>query len=133
MPRFISALFLLLILPVTGEEKISFDRDIQPILSENCYYCHGTDPEHREGDLRLDLRDDALDAGAIVEGKPAKSEMIARIHANDPDDLMPPPDSHRKLTTEQKNLLERWIKEGAEYADHWAFTPRPASPKKILN
>ena len=133
MPRFISALFLLLILPVTGEEKISFDRDIQPILSENCYYCHGTDPEHREGDLRLDLRDDALDAGAIVEGKPAKSEMIARIHANDPDDLMPPPDSHRKLTTEQKNLLERWIKEGAEYADHWAFTPLPASNGKSID
>lgn len=111
-----------LVLNVFGETAISFDRDIQPILSENCYYCHGTDPEHRKGDLRLDLREDALDAGAIVTGKPEKSELIDRIHSEDPDDLMPPPDSNRKLTTEQKDLLERWIKEGAKYSKHWAFT-----------
>ncbi len=116
-----------------GEEKISFDRDIQPILSENCYYCHGTDPSHREGDLRLDLREDALDAGAIVAGKPAQSELIARIHSKNTDDLMPPPDSHRKLSLEQKKLLERWIEEGAEYTDHWAFTPLPDPTGKSID
>ncbi|MGB0643922.1 MAG: c-type cytochrome domain-containing protein, partial [Akkermansiaceae bacterium] len=94
-------------LNVFGEDPISFDRDIQPILSENCYYCHGTDPKHREGDLRLDLREDALDAGAIVPGKPEESELVDRIHSKDPDDLMPPLDSNRKLTAEQKDLLAR--------------------------
>lgn len=123
--------FLTLLSP--GEKKISFDHDIQPILSENCYYCHGTDPKHREGDLRLDLREDALDAGAIVPEKPEKSEMIARIHSHDPDDLMPPPDSNRKLTAEQKDLLARWIKEGAEYTAHWAFTPLPDSNDKSID
>lgn len=127
------ALLALLILNSWGEEEISFDRDIQPILSENCYYCHGTDPAHREGDLRLDLREVALDADAIVPGKPEKSEMIARIHAKDADDLMPPPDSKRKLTQEQKALFERWIKEGAEYTEHWAFTLLPAPTGKSID
>ncbi len=124
MPKVARILSLIssLTLHAFGEKEISFDRDIQPILSENCYYCHGTDPEHREGDLRLDLREDALDAGAIVPGKPGKSDLIDRIHAKDPDDLMPPPDSNRKLTAEQKDLLSRWIKEGAQYTRHWAFT-----------
>ncbi|MFT6864289.1 MAG: hypothetical protein ACJAVK_002854 [Akkermansiaceae bacterium] len=125
--------FSLLTLLSSGEKKISFDRDIQPILSENCYYCHGTDPSHREGDLRLDLREDALDAGAIVPGKPEKSEMISRIHSHDPDDLMPPPDSNRKLTKAQKDLLARWIKEDAEYTNHWAFTPLPAPTGKSID
>jgi hypothetical protein len=114
-------------------EPISFDRDIQPILSENCYYCHGTDPSHREGDLRLDLREDALDTGAIVPGKPEKSEMIERIFSSDPDDLMPPPDSNRKLTAKQKDLLKRWIEEGAEYTAHWAFTRLPKQAGKSID
>jgi hypothetical protein len=118
----IPVLISLLAIQSFGEKAISFDRDIQRILSENCYYCHGTDPKHREGDLRLDLREDALDAGAIVPGKPEKSDLVDRIHSKDPDDLMPPPDSNRKLTEEQKDLLTRWIKEGAEYTKHWAFT-----------
>ena len=88
MPKSVRILTLtaLLFLNVFGEKTISFDRDIQPILSENCYYCHGTDPKHREGDLRLDLREDALDVGAIVPEKPEKSELIDRIHSKDPDD-----------------------------------------------
>ena len=129
MPKAARILILihLLSLHVFGEKAISFDRDIQPILSENCYYCHGTDPKHREGDLRLDLQEDALDAGAIVPGKPEQSDLIDRIHSKDPDDLMPPPDSNRKLTVKQKDLLERWIKEGAQYTEHWAFT-KPIKP-----
>lgn len=131
----IPLLFIFLFLaPITGAAgEISFDRDIQPILSENCYYCHGTDPEHREGDLRLDLRDDALDTGAIVPGQPEKSEMIARIHSHDADDLMPPPESNRKLTAAQKDLLKRWIAEGAEYTQHWAFTPLPEPSGKSID
>jgi len=125
--------FSLLTLLSPGEKKISFDRDIQPILSENCYYCHGTDPSHREGDLRLDLREDALDTEAIVPGKPEKSEIIARIHSHDPDDLMPPPDSNRKLTKTQKELLARWIEEGAEYTAHWSFTPLPAPTGQAID
>ena len=105
----ILTLTLLLVLNVFGEKAISFDRDIQPILSENCYYCHGTDPEHREGDLRLDFREDALDAGAIVPGKPEKSELIDRIHSKDSDDLMPPPDSKRKLTSPIISFFETVI------------------------
>lgn len=120
-------------LALRAEEPISFDRDIQPILSENCYYCHGTDPSHRKGDLRLDLRDDALDTGAIVPGKPEKSEMISRIHATDPDDLMPPPDSNRKLSAREKELLGRWIAEGAEYTAHWAFTSLPEPSGKSID
>jgi hypothetical protein len=135
MPKYarIPILVSLLFLNVFGEKAISFDRDIQPILSENCYFCHGTDPKHREGDLRLDLREDALDSGAIIPGKPEKSELIDRIHAKDPDDLMPPPDSNRKLTSEQKNLLARWIKEGAEYTEHWAFTRLPKPTGKSID
>ena len=135
MPKSVRILTLtaLLFLNVFGEKTISFDRDIQPILSENCYYCHGTDPKHREGDLRLDLREDALDVGAIVPEKPEKSELIDRIHSKDPDDLMPPPDSNRKLTAEQKDLLARWIKEGAEYSEHWAFTKLPRETGKSID
>ena len=128
------ALLLLPALPVLSHGRpISFDRDIQPILSENCYYCHGTDPSHREGDLRLDLRDDALDTGAIVPGKPEKSELIDRIHSTDPDDLMPPPDSNRKLTNREKALLKQWIEEGAEYTAHWSFTSLPKPSGKSID
>ena len=130
--RFATAILVTLV-PCFAGGPISFDRDIQPILSENCYYCHGTDPSHREGDLRLDLRDDALDTGAIVPGKPEESELMARIHSHDRDDLMPPPDSNRKLTAQQKDLLKRWIEEGAEYTAHWSFTQLPKASGKSID
>lgn len=110
--------------------KVKFNRDIQPILSENCTFCHGPDKKHREADLRLDVREAAIEAGAIVPGNPAKSELMVRILTTDEDDLMPPPDSHKILKPEQKELLKRWIEQGAEYEAHWAYTPlvRPAVP-----
>lgn len=113
-----------------AETPLNFNRDIRPILSENCFYCHGQDANKRQGDLRLDVRDDALRAGAIAPKDLAKSALVERIHATDADQLMPPPKSNRKLTAEQKQLLERWISEGAEYQSHWAFvTPiRPPEP-----
>jgi cytochrome c553 len=109
---------------------LDFNRDIRPILSENCFYCHGQDGNKREADLRLDDRAAAIEAGAIVPGDPGASTMLERIHSTDPDVLMPPPSSNRRLSDDQKKLLDRWIGEGAGYEPHWAFTApvRPAPP-----
>jgi hypothetical protein len=101
--------------------KIEFNRDVRPILSDNCFYCHGPDKNHREADLRLDIRDEAISAKAIVPGKTSESELIARIVTDDEDDLMPPPDSHKKLTQRQKSILKKWIEQGAAYQQHWAY------------
>ena len=100
--------------------KVEFNRDVRPILSDNCFYCHGNDPKHREADLRLDIREEAVKAEAFVPGKVKDSELIARILTNDEDDLMPPPDSHKKLTQRQKDVLKKWIAQGAAYQEHWA-------------
>jgi hypothetical protein len=109
---------------------LDFNRDIRPILSENCFYCHGQDGNKRQADLRLDVREAAVAAEAIVPGTPGSSTLLERIHSTDPDVLMPPPDSNRRLSDDQKRLLQRWIAEGAEYEPHWAFAPpvRPALP-----
>jgi hypothetical protein len=109
---------------------LDFNRDIRPILAENCFYCHGQDANKRQADLRLDIRDVAIDAGAIVPKDPLASELIARINATNLRELMPPPKSNRRLSPEQKKRLERWIGEGANYATHWAFVApgRPAEP-----
>ncbi|MCU0961818.1 MAG: PSD1 and planctomycete cytochrome C domain-containing protein [Pirellulaceae bacterium] len=103
--------------------QVEFNRDVRPILSDNCFYCHGPDANHREADLRLDIRDEALDSGAIVPEEPAESELIARIQEEDPDLRMPPPQSHKTLTDRQKALLQRWIEQGAAYQRHWAYEP----------
>jgi hypothetical protein len=102
-------------------ERVEFNRDVRPILSDNCFYCHGNDPSHREADLRLDLREEALSAQAFIPGNAKQSELIARILTSDEDELMPPPESHKKLTAEQKEILKRWIDQGAEYQQHWAY------------
>ncbi|HSP42908.1 MAG TPA: c-type cytochrome domain-containing protein, partial [Luteolibacter sp.] len=105
-----------------------FNRDIRPILSENCFLCHGQDPEHRGGDLRLDLREQAVavrdGAAAIVPGDPENSEIIRRILSKDPEVVMPPPDAHMPaISPAQIDTLKRWIKAGATYEPHWAFVP----------
>ena len=109
---------------------LDFNRDIRPILAENCFYCHGQDANKRQAELRLDVRDVAIEAGAIVPKDPRASELVSRINATDPKELMPPPKSNRRLSPEQKKRLERWIEEGANYATHWAFVApeRPAVP-----
>jgi hypothetical protein len=116
------------------QSTIDFNRDIRPILSDNCFYCHGPDKKHREAKLRLDVREDALAKEAFAPGKPEESELIYRITTDDADEQMPPPESHKKLTPQQKELLKRWIAEGAPYADHWAYIPpsRPAVPATDL-
>ena len=107
--------------------KIEFNRDVRPILSDNCYHCHGNDPAHRKAKLRLDVREAALEKEAFVPGKPEDSQLIERILTDDADELMPPPDSHKQLSAAQKEILKRWIAGGAEYQPHWAF----AAPKPV--
>ena len=111
------------------ESEIEFNRDIRPILSENCFFCHGPDAGKREADLRLDVRDAAV-AGAIEPGNSDASELISRIFHEDKDLLMPPPETGRTLTAEQKTLLRRWIDAGAPYQSHWSFESptRPMVP-----
>jgi hypothetical protein len=100
-----------------------FSRDILPLLSEKCFACHGPDPDQRKADLRLDTREGAV-LSAIVPGRPDGSELLRRVRSDDPEELMPPPDSHSKpLTPEQTALLERWIAAGAPWGKHWAFEP----------
>ena len=111
---------------IRAAEKLRFNRDIRPILSENCFYCHGQDGNKRKAGLRLDVRADALKPAeseeiAIVPGAPDKSALVTRIFSKDKDEQMPPPKSNRVLTAEQKEKLKRWIEEGAEYQQHWAF------------
>lgn len=110
--------------------KIDFNRDIRPILSENCFACHGMDANKREADLRLDIREEAVKAKAFVPGDLAHSESWARILSDDEDEVMPPPETKKSLSAVQKDLLKRWIESGAEYAEHWAFIPpvKPALP-----
>lgn len=111
----------------------TFNRDIRPILAENCFACHGPDKAARKADLRLDLRDEAIKMGAIVPGKPDKSELVARLDAAGVKQ-MPPPKSHKKLTAAQKETLKLWIAAGAEYEAHWAFiTPKRPTPPTVTN
>lgn len=128
-------LFILLSLPTALAAKISYNRDIRPILSDNCFFCHGFDKEKREGDLRLDTFEGATEFGAIVPGKPEKSELISRIDTHDKDDQMPPSDSVYRLSESEKQTLRQWIREGAEYEEHWAFKKltRPAVPDRDSN
>jgi hypothetical protein len=118
--------------PTVGKAAdISYNRDIRPLLSDNCFACHGPDKNTRMAGLRLDVRDEALARKAIVPGKPEKSEIIARIFAKPETGLlMPPSTAHKTLTAEQKNLLKRWVLAGAPYEPHWAYIPpkRPAVP-----
>jgi hypothetical protein len=102
---------------------ISYNRDIRPILSDNCFACHGPDAKNRKADLRLDLRDEAVAAKVIVPGKPAESPLVARINATADDEIMPPPEAHKKLDARQKELLAGWIAAGAEYQKPWAYEP----------
>src|SRR3989454_6988331 len=114
----------------TAAHKISYNRDIRPVLSDNCFFCHGPDQNKRKGKLRLDVREEAIAKLAIVPGKPDESKLIQRIFTTDTDDLMPPPASHKTLTLAQKQLFRRWIAQGAEYQKHWAYLSpvRPSVP-----
>ena len=116
--------------------SINYNRDIRPILSENCFTCHGPDSASRKGGLRLDHFDDAIaprekSKPAIVPGKPDDSELIHRIFAEDVDDRMPPARTKKVLQDSQKALLKKWIASGAQYQAHWSYIPpeKSALPK----
>ncbi len=107
---------------------ISFDKHVRSILSENCYFCHGPDPNHREADLRLDQ---SVGTRSVIDlDDPQSSALITRILEDDPDLQMPPPNSGRTITPEQRKILIAWIQQGAQYEPHWAFVPpvRPDIP-----
>lgn len=109
-------------------ERLSYNRDIRPLLSKNCFTCHGPDEHAREAELRLDSAEAAQLGGesekpAIVPGKPEESQLVSRIFHKSAKKVMPPPDSHRQLSDADKELLKRWIAEGAVYEGHWAFQP----------
>ncbi len=108
-----------------ADEAVSFNRDIRPILSDACFFCHGPDAAHREADLRLDLEQGAKET-AIVPGD-LTSELITRITSEDPDTRMPPSDSQKRLSPEQIELLSRWVELGAPYEAYWAYVP-PVPP-----
>ncbi len=140
MPRILLPFgaWCLAVVPAAGEE-LRFSRDILPILSDTCFACHGPDEAGRKGGLRLDLHESALGQGksgaaAVVPGDPAKSEVIARILSTDAAEVMPPPKALRKLTAEQKELLQRWVAQGAPWGKHWAYEPpvRPPLPEVTI-
>ena len=105
------------------KRKIEFNRDVRPILSENCLACHGPDAKHRKAELRLDVRDEAIKKQVVVPGDPQASELIERILTEDATLRMPPASSKKLLSMRQKDILRQWVAEGAEYQKHWAFEP----------
>ena len=118
-----------------GAEKLSFNRDIRPILSDKCFTCHGPDSQKRKGELRLDQREAALKGGkselpGVVPGKPDKSEVLTRLLTADADEHMPPKKGGKVLSPKEVNLIRQWISEGAEYQGHWAFT-KPERPPLV--
>ena len=127
---------LLLFLASFCQGALDFNRDVRPILSDKCFACHGPDEEGRKADLRLDIESEAKndELMAIVAGSPEDSEMIYRVHSEDEDELMPPPEIGKPLTQEEKDILEQWIQEGAVWADHWAYAPPVDHPTpKVKN
>jgi hypothetical protein len=111
---------------VVGQDASSgpdFASEIKPILANHCWSCHGPDEQSRQANLRLDRRDDALLAKSIVPGKSSESLLSERIDSTDPDSVMPPPETKKPLTEQQRQLLKDWINSGAEYSQHWSFAP----------
>ena len=125
---------ILLSLPVVVS-AVDFSREIRPILSENCFFCHGPDEKKREADLRLDAesaaKKDRDGVIAVVPGDPGKSALIQRLLSTDPDEVMPPPKQHKTISAAQVALLKEWIKQGAPWGKHWSYekVKRPAVPK----
>ncbi len=128
MPKPIHLITLLVSTVSAGAADIDFARDIRPMLSDHCFACHGPDANKRKGELRLDLKDSAFGKAksggvAIVPGDWEKSELVKRICATDPDEVMPPPKESKQLKPAQVELLKRWVQEGAKWTGHWSFEP----------
>ena len=118
-----------------ADEPVDFQRQVRPILASHCFSCHGPDRESRQADLRLDIREEAIaDRGGyatIVPGNPSRSDLMARVSTDDVDLVMPPPEHGERLEPEAVEVLKRWIEQGANYAEHWAFVPpvKPTPPE----
>src|SRR5262249_47498651 len=116
---------------------IDYNRQVRPILSNNCFQCHGPDADQRESGLRLDVREAALqpaDSGkpAVVPGRPDQSGLVRRVSATKKGTVMPPPSSNKTLTAAEKQLLKDWIAQGAAYQTHWSFlTPKRPTPPTV--
>src|SRR5215207_9499536 len=115
--------------------RVQYNRDVRPILADACFRCHGFDKNKREADRRLDTREGALaendNVRAIVPGKLDDSDAHVRIHSTDKDEMMPPPKANRQLSAREKQIIDRWIEQGAEYEQHYAYIPlsRPTVPE----
>lgn len=104
-----------------ADDRVQFNRDIRPILADNCFACHGPDQNQRKAKLRLDVREEAIARGAFIAGKSAESELVNRLNSSDSETVMPPLHSNKKLSQDQKKLIAKWIDQGAEYQGHWAY------------
>jgi len=129
-----ACLILLQSASARADDQLQYNRDVRPILAEYCFACHGPDSAARKANLRLDQRDAAIEAGAIVAGNPDDSELIARILTDDPDLLMPPPATKKSLSPEQIAILKRWVANGAAYQPHWSLiVPQKADLPEVEN
>lgn len=124
---FLGGLVGLSLFPGGAIQAQDFNRDIRPLLSDRCFKCHGPDEAANDSGVRLDLAEDAYDSGAVVPGDIDASSLIERILTDDDDLKMPPPGSHLTITDQELELLKRWISNGAEYDQHWAFKSVPGS------
>lgn len=133
MSRIVYLLALCLVAAdVVADEKVTFNQDIRPILSDKCFFCHGPDNAKREADLRLDVREVAISKGAINLDNISESEMLNRITTDDPDLQMPPASAKLgKLTEQEVATLKKWIEQGAEYEGHWSFISLDQQAVKI--
>ena len=130
-------LFLVHVVQATESDVIDFSRDIRPILADTCYQCHGPDEQTRETDFRLDLQDDVLkDHGSgplVIPGKPQESVLLQRLLTTNVEQRMPPVDADRQLSSDQIELIRKWIEQGAHWKQHWAFAPIKKTPLPIAD
>jgi hypothetical protein len=134
-PLWILTLLLISLIAAPAQGEISFNRDIRPILAEACYHCHGPDPGTRKAGLRFDTEAGFFDPKSgptVVKGQPDQSPLFQRLISKDPDEVMPPPDSHNQLKSSQISLIKQWIAEGAPWQPHWSFiTPQRPEPPTV--
>ncbi len=129
-PAVAAVILSVLVIGTAAAAPVDFDRQIRPLLAENCFQCHGVDATARQADLRLDQQAGVV--AKVTAGRPAKSGLFARITSKDPERRMPPPKSGHTLSARQIETIRLWIVEGAEWSEHWAFRPvvRPEVPTR---
>ena len=132
LPTCCVCITLLIAGAASADPPVEFNRDVRPILTDKCFACHGPAAKEADGDLRLDSQESATRPdGPIVPGDPEASELVRRIFSTDVDEVMPPEETHKSLEESERELLRRWIAQGAKYEPHWAYAPlsRPTVPQ----